>query len=279
MTFSFKPKAALLACAFLTIPMVAQAQDANTVLATVGDEEITLGHLIAVQEGLPAQYQQLPDDVLFDGILDQLIQQSALAQSLGGNLTTRDEFGLANETRAFMANVVLRGAAEAAVTDAALQSAYEEQYLNETGEEFNAAHILVETEEEALELIAELEGGAEFAQLAQERSIGPSGPNGGALGWFSKGMMVAPFENAVVAMEAGGISEPVQTQFGWHVIQLIETRDTQPPALEEVREELVAALEQEAIQEAIASLTEGYAVTRSETEIDPAAIRDSALID
>lgn len=280
MTFSIKSAAAVLASALLTLPVVANAQDASTVLATVGEEEITLGHVIAVQEGLPEQYQQLPDDVLYDGILDQLIQQSALSQSLGDELSRRDELGFENEARAFKANVVLRGAADAAVTEQAIEAAYNEQYLGgESGEEFNAAHILVETEEEALAVIEALNGGAVFAELAQEKSIGPSAPNGGSLGWFSKGMMVAPFENAVVALEVGQISEPVQTQFGWHVIELVETREMQPPALEEVREEIAATLEQEAIQEAITSLTEGFAITRAEVEIDPAAIRDSALLD
>lgn len=280
MTFSLKPAAAIFAGALLSLPMGAHAQDANTVLATVGDQEITLGHVIAVQENLPEQYQQLPDDVLYDGIIEQLIQQSALAQSLGDSLSPRAVLGLQNERRAFLANVVLRGAAEAAVTDAAVQAAYEEQYLGgEAGTEYNAAHILVETEEEAQAIIEELGAGAEFAEVAKAKSIGPSGPNGGDLGWFGEGMMVAPFENAVLTLEAGAISEPVQTQFGWHVIQLNETREIQPPELEAVRAEIVAGLEQEAIQEAIESLTAGYAVERTETEIDPALVRDTTLLD
>ncbi|MDJ0858085.1 MAG: peptidylprolyl isomerase [Dinoroseobacter sp.] len=280
MTLPIKPAAAILAGALLTLPMGASAQDASTVLATVGDQEITLGHVIAVQENLPDQYQQLPDDVLYDGILDQLIQQSALAQSLGDNLSQRAVLGLQNERRAFLANVVLGGAAKAAVTDAAVETAYNEQYLGgEAGTEYNAAHILVESEEEAQAIIEELGAGAEFAELAKTKSIGPSGPNGGDLGWFSEGMMVAPFENAVIALEVGAISEPVQTQFGWHVIQLNETRDIQPPQLEEVRAEIVAGLEQVAIQEAIESLTAGVAVERSETEIDPALVRDTSLLD
>ncbi|MEE4187971.1 MAG: peptidylprolyl isomerase [Roseobacter sp.] len=276
----FKPAAALLAGALLTVPVCALAQDAGTVLATVGDEDITLGHVIAVQENLPDQYQQLPNDVLYDGILEQLIQQSSLAQSLAEDLPPRAAYGLANERRAFLANVVLRGAAEAAVTDEAVEAAYAEQYVGgEPETEFNAAHILVETEEEAQALLAELEAGAIFAELAQAKSIGPSGPNGGALGWFSQGMMVAPFENAVIALEAGQVSDPVQTQFGWHVIQLTETREKQPPSLDEVRAELRASLEEAAVQEAIASLTEGMAVTRSEVEIDPALIRNNTLLD
>ncbi|WP_425093795.1 foldase protein PrsA [Tropicimonas sp. S265A] len=280
MTFSIKPAAALLVGGFLALPLAAQAQDTSTVLATVGGEDITLGHLISVQENLPAEYKQLPDNVLFDGILDQLIQQSALAQSLGDTVPVRAELGLENARRSYLANYVLGGAAAAAVTEEAIQAAYDARFENnEPEQEYNAAHILVETEEEAAALIEELQGGADFGELAQAKSIGPSGPNGGDLGWFSAGMMVAPFENAVIALETGEVSSPVQTQFGWHVIRLVETREKQPPSLESMRAELTSELETAAIQEAIESLTAGVAVERPEVEVDPSAIRDSTLID
>jgi len=254
--------------------------DAQTVLATVGDEEITLGHLIAVQENLPANYQELEDDVLYGVILEQLIQQSAIAQSLGDALPARALTGLENERRAFLANYALRGAALAAVTEEAVEALYAERYETaEAEQEYNAAHILVETEEAAQKLVTDLEGGADFAELAKTFSTGPSGPNGGALGWFGKGMMVAPFENAVLELEVGQVSAPVETQFGWHVIKLNETRETQAPTLDEVRAQLAAEIEEGAIREAIESLSAGVAVSQAEIEIDPALIRNSDLLD
>lgn len=88
--------------------------------------------------------------------------------------------------------------------------------------EIRASHILVKTEEEAKKLYDEIKSGKEFAQIAQEVSLCPSGHNGGDLGFFGKGMMVKPFEDAAFDLEIGEISQPVQTQFGWHLIQLTD---------------------------------------------------------
>ena len=232
------------------MPVAVQAQDAGTVLATVGEEEITLGHLIAVADSLPPQFQELEDAQLFSGLLEQIIRQAAIAQSLGDTLPNGLELSLESQRWALLANSVIDGAINAAVTDEALQTAYDEQFGNtEPEQEFNASHILVETEEEAIALVEELEGGADFAELAAARSIGPSGPNGGALGWFGMGMMVPTFEAAVTEMEPETVSDPVQTQFGWHVIRLNEVRDSTAPTLEEVRGTLEERLSEEAAQE------------------------------
>ena len=256
----------------------AQDYDADTVLARVGGTEITLGHMIVAKTTLPAQFRQLPDEVLFPGILDQLIQQVALAQSLEAP-TKATQLTIENQRTGLLAGEALGIAGEAAVTDAALQEAYAARYAEaEPTTEFNASHILVETEEKARELIAELEGGADFATLAQEHSTGPSGPNGGALGWFGPGMMVPEFEAAVVALEAGQISPPVQTQFGWHVVKLNETRLAEAPPLEEVREEIAAELQRAAVEARIAEVVEAAEIERLEVEIDPAAISDMSLV-
>ena len=116
-----------------------------------------------------------------------------------------------------------------------------EEYSNviarEAGEQFKARHILVETQAKAVELIEELKGGADFALLAQENSTGPTGPNGGDLGWFAPNAMVPPFSEAVQALENGQFSEePVQTQFGWHVILREDSRPNEPPTLDSVRD-------------------------------------------
>lgn len=264
----------------LLLPISAQAQDASTVLATVGGEEITLGHVIAVADSLPAQFQQLPDDQLYSGLLEQLVRQAAIAQSLGDSVPKSLQLSVESQRWALLANSVIEGAIDAAVTEEALQAAYNERFASvEPEKEYNASHILVATEEEALELIAELEGGADFAELAQARSTGPSGPNGGSLGWFGKGMMVPPFEAAVLALEPESISPPVETQFGWHVVRLNEVRDAGAPSLEEVRETLAGELSEAAAQEVVDSLVAAAEITRSEVEIDPALIRDTSLLD
>jgi len=255
------------------------AQDASTVVATVGGTEITLGHMIVLAQRLPEQYQQLSDQVLFDGILEQLIQQTALGQK-AGEMNRRAELILENERRALMAGEVIDRQVNQAVSDEALQAAYDAAYADVTPEmEYQASHILVETEEEAQALITELEGGADFATLAQEKSTGPSGPNGGALGWFGAGMMVPEFEVAVMALSVGEISPPVQTQFGWHVLILTDTRRQAAPSLDEVRDELADTIRQRAVEALIEESTAGIEVTRAEEgSIDAALLRNGDLV-
>lgn len=134
------------------------------------------------------------------------------------------------------------------VTDEAIQQAYDEAY-KEMPKEYKARHILVKEEAKALVLIAELDSGSDFAELAKEHSTDPgSGSNGGDLGWFTPDRMVPSFGEAVVAQEIGVHSkEPIQSQFGYHIILVEESRAQDPPKLEEVRNELEVQLRQNAV--------------------------------
>ena len=259
----------------------AMTQDvsADTVVATVNGNDITIGHMIVLRNSLPEQYKNLDDKVLFDGILDQLVQQSVLAD-LNKSPTRAVELQMENERRSLLAGAAIGNMLEDAVTDEDVNTAYQNQFANvEPAREFNASHILVATEEEAMALIVELEDGADFAELAKEHSTGPSGANGGQLGWFGAGMMVPPFEQAVVGMKVGDISAPVQTQFGWHVIILNETRDQSAPALDEVRADLVEELRQSALATIIEDSTAAANVVRPDlSAIDPAVLRDLGLV-
>lgn len=252
---------------------------ADTVLATVNGQDITVGHLIAMRQMLPAEYQQLPDEVLFDGMLEQLVQQQVLADAASEDVTRSMELGLENERRAFLAAMYMDDVAMADLGDDELQAAYDAQYGEvEPTVEFNAAHILLETEENAQAMITALEAGDDFAELAAEHSIGPSGPNGGALGWFTAGMMVPEFEAAVFELEAGEVSSPVQTQFGWHIVLLNETREQAAPTLDDVRAELEETVRRGRVDARLEELTAGAEVAYSEVEIDPAMIRNTDLI-
>lgn len=263
----------------LAAPVAAQEVTADTVVATVGGQDITIGHMIAAQAALQPQYQQLEDPVLYRLLLDQLIQQVALAQSVD-EVSAVTRLTIENQRTGLLAGEAVRRAMEAAVTEEALQEAYEARFADaEPEQEFNASHILVETEEAAAALVAELEGGADFAALAREHSTGPSGPNGGLLGWFTKGMMVPEFEAAVLALEEGTVSAPVQTQFGWHVVRLNETRLKDVPPLEAVREELTEAIQRTTIQTFVTETVAATEVERSSREIDPSVLRDMSLID
>ena len=279
-------KAALAGLTALALTLPAAAQDAapvtaETVVATVNGTDITVGHMLVLRARLPREYQALPAAALFDGILEQLIQQEVLRSQSPG-LARTGQLILENEERTLNAVQQAEAIAAERVTEEAIQAAYDAEFASATpGTEFNAAHILVVTEEEAQALVAELEGGADFAELARVRSIDTgSGQAGGDLGWFGEGMMVAPFEEGVKALEPGQVSAPVQTQFGWHVIRLNETRPVTPPTLDEVRDEISNRLEQEAIQTAIAELTEGADISRAEPgAIDPAVIGNMGLLE
>ncbi|SIO49037.1 peptidyl-prolyl cis-trans isomerase C [Rhodovulum sp. ES.010] len=274
-----KPLLALALVAGLALPAAAQDVGPDTVVARVGESEITLGHMIVLRSQLPAEYQELPDDVLYQAVLDQLIRQSAVVERAGGELSLGAKLALENERRSFVAGEALSRIAEDAVTEEAVQDAYEAAYATaEPTTEFHASHILVESEEDALALLAEIENGADFATLAKENSVGPSGPNGGDLGWFTAGMMVKPFEVAVVELEPGGVAGPVQTQFGWHVIKLHETRLKDAPAIEDVRAELVQQIQRDAMETALETYTAEADISRTDVEIDPSILKNREIL-
>lgn len=262
-----------------SLPAVAEEVTADTVVATVGGAEITVGHMIAARQTLPAQYQQIDAATLWDGLLDQLVQQNAMAQSLGDDVTRATEFAIDNTISGLLAGEAIGKVVQAAITEETLQAAYEARFADaEPSREFRAAHILVPTEDEANAIKAELDGGADFAALAMEKSTGPSGPNGGDLGWFGPGMMVPEFENAVVALEPGQVSEPVQTQFGWHVVILNESRLGEAPTLEDVQAELAAELETEAVGKALEDVMASAEVVKSDTAFDPEVLNNLDLV-
>lgn len=271
---------AVLAAGF-ALPASAEDTTADTVVATVNGINITMGHLIATKGSLPQQYQELSDDVLYEGLMEQVIQQTLLSQALEGEQPKRVTLSIENELRAQRASLVLDAKIADAITDDALQAAYTARFADaEPATEYNASHILVATEAEAQEIRKLLDGGADFTELAKEKSTGPSGANGGGLGWFGLGMMVKPFEDAVINMKAGDISAPVKTQFGWHILTLIETRVQDAPSLESIKTELEAEIQQKAVEEAITELTEKADITRVDKDsVSISALSDDSLID
>ncbi|MFV0492111.1 MAG: peptidylprolyl isomerase [Pseudorhodobacter sp.] len=261
-------------------PPVIPEGGAEAVVAIVGGSEIKLGHMIAMRNNLPPQYLSLPDDVLFKGILDQLVQQAALAATVGDNLKIGDRLAMENDRRGYLSGLALADVVRNAVTEEALQAAYDEKFANAAPKtEYNAAHILVATEDEAKALKAEIDGGADFAELAKEHSTDGAAQNGGDLGWFSEGMMVAPFQEAVAKITAGTVSDPVETQFGWHLIQLKETRNAEAPSLDEVRDELAQEIEAKVVQDHINKVSEAADITTPGEGFDPALLRETELMD
>lgn len=260
----------------------AKSYDAETVLATVDGNPITLGHLVALSNRLPPQYQNLPDDVLLNGLLDQLIDQQLLAdvQAAGPDgdpVSIR--LHLENERRGALAGIAAEAAVRDAVDDAKVQAAYDKQVTEfQPQPEFHAAHILVDSEDKAKALKAEIDGGADFAAVAAANSSDGSAASGGDLGWFGPGQMVPEFEAAVVTMEPGTVAGPVQTQFGWHLIKLEEKRQSAAPALEAARPVIEDQLRQDALQAKIAELRAAAKIEKPDTGTPPAAVRDNTLL-
>jgi peptidyl-prolyl cis-trans isomerase C len=259
---------------------VTAAGEADRVLATVNGTAITLGHVAVLRDSLPAQYQSIPDPVLFNAILDQLIQQTVLAQA-EGELDRRGRLGLENVDREYRARIALNRIGATAVTEAAIAEAYRLRYAEaEPQTEWSASHILVATEEEARRIKAEIEAGADFADMAREHSTDRgSAQAGGALGWFRLGTMVAPFEAAVVALEPGQMGGPIETQFGWHIIMVTGKRLADVPPLDAVRAELAEEIERTAVDRRIAELLAGATIVRTTDGVDPALMRDQSLFD
>lgn len=267
--------------AFLVTTGVVHAEDSNssadwnTVVANVNGEDITVGHMVVARGTLSPEYLALDDQVLFEGILENLIQQTLLSQSVAGDISKYDQLVIENDARAYLAGTVVSKILTAPVDEDALQALFDERYVQaEAEEEFNGAHILVETKEEADLIVKLLEEGSEFAALAREKSTAPSGPNGGNLGWFIKGKMVPEFEAAIITLEDGAYSAPVQTQYGWHVIHRIEGRMQDVPELALVRDALVAEMSRTNLTEAVESLTEAAEIKYPEGEdIDPMLLK------
>ena len=149
--------------------------------------------------------------------------------------------------------------------ESAIQAEYDTDYASKSTTEYKARHILVKEEEEAKSLITQLDQGGDFAELAKQHSTGPTGKNGGDLGWFDGEQMVKPFSDAVKSMEPGKYTKaPVQTQFGWHVILLEESRETPPPSLEQVKAEITNKLQQKALADYMKGLRENSSLQFNE---------------
>lgn len=248
--------ALLLGTALGFAPIAALAQDAaapaapaaapvppETVVATIGDLTITEADITFASEDLRQELQRVAPDQRRAFLVNVLIDMKVMAKA------ARDA-GLA-DTDMFKRHVQYLQDRElrqdffsekvaSAVTEETLKAAYD-QFVKDFKpvEEVHARHILVATEDEAKAVKAELDGGKPFEVLAMEKTTDPSGKqNGGDLGFFSKDMMVPEFADVAFTLEPGKISDPVQTQFGWHIIKVEEKRMSSPPPLEQVQQQL-----------------------------------------
>ncbi len=251
---------------FAGLSGLAVAQD-TTVLARVNGLDITRAEVDGVITRLGPQAQQAPLQLILDQVVDRLIRQKLFrvagrAQGLADDAEVVDLLAQAEEN--IIQQVYVQRYLKAQVSEEAVRALYDETIgASEPEVEVQASHILVSEEEVAKSIIEELAAGADFATLAQERSEGPSASRGGDLGFFARGDMVPPFADAAFSMEPGQITDaPVQTQFGWHVIQVVDRREVALQTFAEARGQIEQQMQQESIASLLADLRAAAEIER-----------------
>ncbi|EFL87959.1 peptidylprolyl isomerase [Ahrensia sp. R2A130] len=239
----------------LLVALPASAQE-DKIVAKVGSEEITQSELDQAMADMAQQFAQFPEPQRKARALDALIDIEVFAALARKEGIDKDPKLLARMellNKRALHNGYFTQKVQAGITDEQLQARYDKEIGSAPRQkEVKARHILVKTEEEAKAIIEELKSGADFVELAKTKSTGPSGPQGGDLGFFKKGQMVPEFEKAAFELEAGKVTEtPVKTQFGFHIIKVDETRDTPLPTFEQSKEQLRQLVLTEAYAEAI----------------------------
>ena len=203
-------------------------------------------------------------------VMEELLVQEAAREKLADDPQVKQQ--LAMMQRNLLASTVVRRMLSAnAPSEDAIKKEYETAVAAMKGKEFKASHILVDTEDKAKEVIAELKKGGNFAELAKTKSSDSSAANGGDLGWFTPSMMVPPFAEAVTKMEKGKYSEaPVQTSFGWHVILLEDVRDATPPSMDELKPQIQQMLQSKLVNDYLEKLKSGAKIEVKEIQVSEA---------
>jgi peptidyl-prolyl cis-trans isomerase C len=244
----------------------APASASDPVIARVNGVEITQGDLALAEEDVGSEMQAVSPEAKREQLISYLADIIMVTQAADKkNLADNPDF---KRRLAFLRNKLLMGyelqqEAKTAVTDEALHQTYDEAVKSMAGqEEVRARHILVESEDEAKALLEQLKNGADFATLAKEKSKDPGAAEGGDLGYFTKDQMVPEFADVAFKMYPGQLSNPVKTQFGWHVIKVEDRRTKQPPEFDKVKDQIEAFLARKAQTDFITKLRQSAKVDR-----------------
>src|SRR6201996_5588708 len=279
--------AACLAVALLAGP--ARAED--KVLAKVNGSEIRQSDVAMAEEELGPSLAQMDPATKDENVLSFLIDMKVVSKAAEDEkIADNDDFKkrLAFARNRLLMDSLLAAKGKAATTDEAEKKVYEEASKQISGEqEVHARHILVETEDEAKAVKAELDKGADFAELAKKKSKDPGASDGGDLGFFTKEQMVPEFSEVAFKLEPGKISDPVKSQFGWHIIKVEEKRNRKPPEFDQVKGQIETYVVRKAQAEYVGKLREAAKIERmdkpeetakSDTKpADPAKPADSKM--
>ncbi len=251
------------------------AQDANPVIAKVNGADIRQSELAVAEEELGPSLQQMDPATRRENLIAFLIDmkivaKAAEAKKISDTADFKQKIAFARD-RLLMDNL-LAAEGKAAVTDDAMKKVYEDATKQVSGEkEVHARHILVPTEEEAKAIKAELDKGADFAKLAKEKSKDPGAADGGDLGFFTKEQMVPEFSAVAFALEPGKVSDPVKSQFGWHIIKVDEVRDRKPPPFDQVKGQIETFVVRKAQADYVTKLRAEAKIERLDKKDEPAA--------
>jgi len=250
-------------------PAASPEVSADTVVATVNGVDITmedLGEFLNYQRSASPGKQPDPSNIMNEVISREIIEQEAI--KLGVDKRADFVNVLDFQRSNLLVNTLIEEqAAKADVSDEAVKKEYDSQLEGVDFTEYKARHILTKTEDEAKAVIKEIKDGGDFAAIAKEKSTGPSGPNGGDLGWFQAASMVPEFAAALKGMKKGDSSQSaVKTQFGWHVIKLEDSRKKEAPSLEESKDKVKTFLANKAVQDYLKGLRETAKVDIKQSE-------------
>ena len=245
------------------------------IVANVNNEDISLETMIHAMNELPPEIQSQPFMSYYEDLLERVIDIKLFAQE--GKKMKLDEEPSVRAAIDFVIEKVLMQAflskyIQENIKEENLKASYNNFIADETSrEEIKASHILMDTESEAIDVINMLNDGDDFAELAKNKSTGPSGPSGGDLGWFKRGQMVPPFEKAAFSLNKNEITQrPVQTQFGWHVIKIFDKRIPEAPSYESMKSKLIQDLERKIVSKKIQDLRNDALIEKlSSSELEP----------
>ena len=251
-----------------SVPVAPVLGAEDPVVATVNGEDIHLAEVKGAYKNLPQQYQQVPFETIFAGLIDSLIDaRLATADARTKKIHENKEFKEQMALQRIMLNLGVKEGG----TDAAVKARYDAAAKElAASEQVSARHILLKTEDDAIAVIAELKKGGDFVELAKKKSTGPSAATGGDLGFFGKGQMVPVFEKIAFALKKGEYTEtPVKSQFGWHVIKVGDRKKQDVPSFEKMEPTIRSELSQAAGIAYITSLREGAKIARFNADGSP----------
>jgi len=251
---------AVLAAATAFGAWTVSAAEPNTPVAKVNGQDITQGELKFAEAEIGSELAGVPTESRRRVLVEYLIEAHLMAQlAEKAQLAATPDF----ETRLkyyrmrALRDEFFENKVRDSVGEAAAKQLYDDRVKSiPAQQEVRARHILVKTKDEAEKIAKEVTGGADFAEAAKKYSQDSGGESGGDLGYFTKGQMVKPFEEAAFSMEKGKVSAPVQSEFGWHIIKVEDKRDRQPPTFEEVKDQITASLIQAKLQSTVQEMRE-----------------------